>query len=85
MAEENVREIGKITHFFDKINVAIVEITNTLKIGDKIRIKGTTTDFEQPVKEIQIEHKKVTEAANGDVIGMKVRDRVRVHDKVYLI
>jgi len=85
MAEENAKEIGQITHFFDKINVAVVELTSSIEVGDRIRIKGTTTDFEQPIKEMQIEHEKVAKAEKGDAIGMKVRDRVRVHDKVYLV
>jgi putative protease len=84
MEDENIKEIGKITHFFDKINVAVVELTDKLKIGDKIRIKGATTDFEQPIKEMQIEHDKVEKAGAGDAIGLKVKDRVRIHDKVYL-
>jgi len=85
MAEENAKEIGTITHFFDKISVAVVELTDKIKVGDKIRIKGNTTDFEQTVGEMQIEHEKVKEAHAGDAIGLKVKDRVRIHDKVYLI
>jgi len=85
MAEENAKEIGTITHFFDKISVAVVELTDKIKVGDKIRIKGNTTDFEQTAWEMQIEHEKVKEAHAGDAIGLKVKDRVRIHDKVYLI
>jgi len=79
------KEVGKITHFFDKIGVAVVEITGKLKVGDKIKIKGSTTDFEQNVDSMQIEHEEVKEAKKGDAIGMKVADRVREHDKVFVL
>lgn len=80
-----MKEIGKVTHFFDKISVAVVELTDSLEVGDKIRIKGTTTDFEQEVKEMQIEHQKIEKAKAGDLIGLKVEEKVRVNDKVYLL
>jgi len=79
------KEAGRITHFFDKIGVAVVEITGKLKVGDKIRVKGTTTDFEQKVDSMQIEHEEIKEAKKGDAIGMKVADRVREHDKVFVV
>ena len=83
--EDLGKEIGRITHFFDKIDVAVLELTKKLKVGDKIRIKGATTDFEQVVDSMQIEHEKVDTAKKGDAIGMKVKDKVRPNDKVYLI
>ena len=79
------KEIGKITHFFDKISVAVIELKAGLKIGDKIRIKGATTDFEQDVKEMQVEHAQLKEAKKGMAVGMKVKDVVRPHDVVYLV
>lgn len=84
-AEKEGKEVGKITHYFDQIGVAVVEISGKLKVGDKIRVKGTTTDFEQKVDSMQIEHDQVKEAKKGDAIGMKVADRVREHDKIYVI
>ncbi|MEM3405464.1 MAG: translation elongation factor-like protein [Candidatus Pacearchaeota archaeon] len=83
--EKDMKEIGKVTHFFDKISVAVVELTDSLEVGDKIKIKGTTTDFEQEVKEMQIEHQKIEKAKAGDLIGLKVEEKVRVNDKVYLL
>lgn len=78
------KEIGRITHYFKNINVAAIEITNdTLSAGDEIKIKGNTTDFTQKIETIQIEHNVVQSAKKGDVIGIKVNDRVRPHDKVY--
>lgn len=79
------KEIGKVTHFFTNINVAVIELSDTLKLGDKIHIKGATTDFEQIVDSMQIEHKNVEEAKKGDSIGLKVSDRVREGDKVFKV
>ena len=79
-------EIGKVASYFSKIGVAAIDITKgTLKIGDKIHIKGHTTDIEQNVDSIQIEHQSVPEAKPGDSIGIKVKDRVRDHDVVYKV
>lgn len=79
------KEAGTITHFFDHIGVAVVEITGKLKVGDKVRIKGTTTDFEQKVDSLQVEHEQLKEAKKGQAIGMKVADKVRTNDKVYVL
>ena len=78
--------IGKITHFFSKINVAVVLIEEgLLKKGDTIRIKGNTTDFEQKVASMQVQHKEIEEAKPGDDIGMKMDQPVHEHDKVYKV
>lgn len=83
MTEENVVEIGRITHFFSKISVAVIELKKPLKIGDTIAVKGPTTDFEQPVDSMQIEHKDVQKAEAGQSIGLRVAQRVRETDIVY--
>ena len=80
-----MEEIGKVTHYFNKIGVAAVVLSKPLKVGDKIRIKGKTTDFEQIVESMQIEGKDVKEAMPGDLVGIKVVDRVRKKDLVYKI
>jgi len=89
MPEEKERkeeEVGEITHYFGKISVGVVKVTNgTLKVGDHIHIKGATTDFEQEVESLQIEHQPVEEVKEGEEAGMKVIDRVREGDKVYKI
>lgn len=78
--------IGEVSHYFGKIDVAAVKITSgTLKVGDTIRIKGKTTDFEQAIESIQIEHDSVESAKVGDDIGIKVKDKVRVGDEVFKI
>jgi translation elongation factor EF-1alpha len=79
-------EIGKVVGYFSKIAVAAIDITQgSLKVGDKIHIKGHTTDLEQIIESIQIEHQNVPEAKPGDSIGIKVKDRVRDHDMVYKV
>ena len=79
------KEIGKATHFFSKISVGVIELSKTLKVGDKIRIKGATTDFEQKIDSMQIEHEKVEKAKAGQSIGLKVKEPVREHDTVYKV
>jgi F0F1-type ATP synthase beta subunit len=83
LSEENVVEIGHITHFFAKISVAVIELTAPLAVGDTIVVKGPTTDFEQVVESMQIEHNNVQRAEAGQSIGLKVGERVRERDTVY--
>jgi len=77
--------IGKVTHFFSKISVAGIQLSETLKVGDKISIEGATTNFEENIESMQIDNKVVPEAKAGDLIGIKVKDKTRVGDDVYLI
>jgi len=83
LSEENVVEIGRITHFFTKISVAVIELIAPLAVGDTIMIKGPTTDFEQVVESMQIEHNNVQSADAGQSIGLRVAQRVRENDMVY--
>jgi len=85
LSEKELVEIGKISHFFTKISVAIVELTGILAVGEQILIKGPTTNVEQKVESMQIEHKNVQKAMKGQSIGLKVNDRVREHDVVYKV
>ena len=85
LSEEKLVEVGRVTHFYPKISVAIVELKASLNIGDKILIKGATTNFEQTVESMQIEHKNIERAEAGQIIGLKVKERVRENDKVYRI
>ena len=75
--------IGKVSDFFAKPVVAAIELTAALKVGDKIHIKGHTTDLEMNVDSMQINNVQVTEAKAGDSIGVKVSERVRSGDIVY--
>ncbi len=80
-----MEEVGKVTHYFSKVGVAAIVLSKTLKKGDKIRIKGATTDFEQVVESMEIDHKPVDVAMPGDMVGIKVKERVRKKDRVYLV
>ena len=79
------KEIGKVSSFFSHVGVAAIKLTAKLKVGDKIHIKGSTTDFEDTINSMQIEKKEVKEAKKGDHIGIKVPEKVRPNDTVYLI
>jgi len=81
--EEDI--VGKIEDFFAHPVVAGIKLTGPLKVGDKIRIKGHTTDIEMEVGSMQINNANVNEAKKGDSIGVKVADRVRAGDIVYKI
>lgn len=83
MSEEELDEIGRITHFFSKINVAVIELKAPLKVGDTIVVKGPTTDFQQVVDSMQIEHENVQTALAGQSIGLRVVQRVRETDAVF--
>src|SRR4030066_443698 len=76
LGEENVVEIGRITHFFSKINVAVIELKAPLKVGDTIVVKGPTTDFQQVVESMQIEHNNVQTGEAGQSKGLKEKQRV---------
>ncbi|MFH1710167.1 MAG: translation elongation factor-like protein [bacterium] len=83
MAEKE-KKIGEIAHYFGKIGVAAIKMKSGLNVGDTIHIKGHTTDFEQVVDSIQIEHQSIPKAKKGDDIGIKVKDHVREGDEVFL-
>jgi len=79
------KEIGTISTYFSNVGVAAIKLSGKLKVGDKIHVKGHTTDFEIKVESIQIERKEVKSAKKGDHIGIKVSDKVRPNDKVFLV
>jgi putative protease len=80
------KPIGKVTHYFSNIEVAVIELSAPLKFKDKIRISGgQSTDFEQEVKSMQVDHKEVKLAKKGVSVGMKVSEQVRDGYKVYKI
>jgi putative protease len=78
-------EIGKVTDFFAKPVVAGVELSGTLKTGDKVHIKGSTTDMELVIESMQIDRVDISEGKPGDLVGIKVPDRVRRGDRVYKV
>ncbi|MCD6457034.1 MAG: hypothetical protein J7K81_09660 [Methanophagales archaeon] len=77
--------VGKVTHYFSKIGVAVVELSDDVKVGDRIKVEGATTSFEQVIESMEIENEKVELATVGQSIGLKMKDRVRLHDNVYKI
>jgi len=79
------KEIGKITHFFPNIDVAVVELKGALKVGDKISIEGHESVVEQTVDSMQVEHKDIEKAKKGDAVGMKTVKPVKEKDVVYLV
>ena len=80
---EEVIQIGHITHFFPKISVAVLELTAPLAVGERILIKGPSTDFEQVVESMQIEHMNIQRAEAGQSIGLKTAQQAKVRDVVY--
>ena len=78
------KQIGKVSTFFSHVSVAAIKLSGKLKVGDKIHIKGNTTDFEAKVGSIQIDNKPVKEAKSGDHVGIRVPDKVRPNDAVFL-
>ncbi len=78
------KKVGEVFHFFGHIGVAAIRLTDgSLAIGDTVQIQGPTTNVEQTVDSLQIEHATVSTAGAGQEVGMKVRDRVREKDFVY--
>jgi putative protease len=79
-------KVGKVTHFYDKIGVAIIELTGTLSVGDKIRfVRGGEDLFTQVVDSIQVEHKKLDSADSGDVIGLKTNEAAKTGSEVFKV
>ncbi|MBI2208430.1 hypothetical protein HYU50_02950 [Candidatus Woesearchaeota archaeon] len=81
--KEAGKEVGKVAHYYTNIGVAVVKVSGALKVGDKIRVKGATSDFTQTVDSMQIEKDKIQEAKKGQSIGLKVKEHAREHDVVY--
>ncbi len=85
-ADKQGKLVGKITHYFSNIEVAVINLATPLKDGDTIRIVGgQETDFEQEVGSMQIDHKGVKSAKKGDSVGMKIDEKVHEGYKVYKV
>jgi len=83
MAEEKL--IGKIVHYYTNIGVGIVELADKLNVGDKIHVKGASTDFEQTIDSMQVEHQNVETAKAGESIGVKMNEKIRENDEVFKV
>ena len=79
------KEIGRVSSYFSHVGVAAIKLSKGLKVGQKVHIKGNTTDFEVEVDDIQIERESVEKAKKGDHIGIKVSEKVRPNDVVSLL
>jgi putative protease len=82
---KGAEEVGEVFTFFSKVGVAGIKLTGTLNVGDKIHVKGATTDFEQVVDSMQIDRQPVQTATTGASIGIKVSEVVRPGDKIFKV
>ena len=82
---EEGKLIGRVSHYFSKIGVAVIDLSDSLKTGDAIKIVGGETDFTQTIESMQAEHQNIEEAKAGDSIGVKVIQKVREDYKVYKV
>ncbi len=82
---EEGKLIGRVTHYFSNIGVAVIELSDKLKVGETIRIIGGETDFNQTVDSIEIEHQKIKEAKKGDSVGLKISQKVHEGYRVYKV
>ena len=80
---KEAKPIGEVTHFFGGINVAIVKFKKAVKVGEMIKLRGETTDFEQKIESIQYEHKDIKSAKKNQEVGIKVDEKVREGDMIY--
>ena len=83
--EPPYEKVGRIAHFYSKASVAVVELSAPLSKGDKIVIRGNTTNIEQTVDSMEIEHKQIANVKAGQSVGMKVAGHVRENDIVYKV
>jgi len=77
--------VGQVTHYFTNISVAVLDLTEPLRVGDFVRITGNETDFEQTVESMQVEHEDVEEGQPGQSVALKVESRVRPGDEVFRV
>ena len=79
------RQVGRVSHYFGKVGVAAIELEDTLEVGDRVRIKGHTSDWTQVVGSMQIEGGETARGERGQSVGIKVDGHAREHDVVYLL
>ncbi len=77
--------VGKVTHYFDRISVAVLELTEEVKVGETIHIHGRSTDITQRIASMEIEHQKIESAKPGDEVALKVIEPVREGDVIYKV
>lgn len=77
------KKIGTVTHYFGKINVAVLDLKGKLNLGDEVHIMGHSTDFTQKISSMQVDHKEVESAKKGSDVALKVDERVREGDEIF--
>lgn len=80
-----MKKIGTVTHYYGNIGVAIVELSGKLSVGDKVKFESGKTEIEQTVESMQIEHKDISSAKKGDIIGLKVDEKISEGADVSLV
>ena len=80
-----MKKIGKVTHYYGNIGVAIVELSGKLSVGDKVKFSHGDKEIEQTVESMQIEHKEIDSAKKGDVVGVKVDEKIGDGMEVFLV
>lgn len=78
------KPVGEVTHYYSHLGVAIVKFAKVVSVGVRVRFKGATTDFEESVSSMQYDHKPIDSAKKGQEVGIKVGEKVREGDQVYL-
>jgi putative protease len=78
-------EVGRVADYFKKIGVVAIDVTGDIQVGDILHFSGHTTDFNQKIDSMQIEHENVEKAEKGSSVGIKVKERVRIHDHVFKV
>jgi translation initiation factor IF-2 len=79
------KQVGEVNHFYNRIGVAVIDLVDSLQVGDQVHFLGRSTDFHQEIASMQIEHESITEAGKGQEVAIKVERRVRNRDKVFRI
>ena len=78
------KPIGKVTHYYGQLGVAVIKFSQSFEAGERVRFKGATTDFEQVLKSVQLDHKEIKSVKKNQEVGVKVDEKVREDDEVYL-
>lgn len=76
-------EIGQVKHYYNKISVAIIELSASLNVGEEVTVVGPKTEFTQKIGSMQVEHENITSAKSGDLVGLKVIEKVREGDRIF--
>lgn len=78
-------EIGKVTHYFDRIHVAVLKLSEPIRVGDTVHVRGHSTDLVQKVESLQVDHKPVAEAGPGSDVALQTQGPVHEHDRVFKV